>query len=155
MPIHYLKGDATAPIGTGQKSIVHICNDIGAWGAGFVLALSKKWPQPEAQYRAWSKEKTNFTLGYVQPVRVSEDITVINMIGQKGIRSFQNEIPLRYDALETCLTKVAGYCKQKNMSVHMPRIGCGLAGGDWDKVEAIINKTLISNGLEVYVYDFE
>jgi hypothetical protein len=37
----------------------------------------------------------------------------------------------------------------------MPRIGCGLAGGDWNKVEAIINKTLISNGLEVFVYDFD
>ena len=77
------------------------------------------------------------------------------MIGQRGIRSIRNLCPLRYDALETCLMKVAGYCKKNNMSVHMPRIGCGLAGGDWEKVEAIINKTLILHGLEVYVYDFE
>ena len=25
----------------------------------------------------------------------------------------------------------------------MPRIGCGLAGGTWDKIEAIINETLL------------
>lgn len=155
MAIHYLQGDATAPIGTGQKAIIHVCNDIGAWGAGFVLAISKRWPYPEAQYKAWCQTKTNFTLGFVQPVRVANDITVINMIGQRGIRSIRNLCPLRYDALETCLTKVAGYCKQNNMSVHMPRIGCGLAGGDWEKVEEIINKTLILHGLEVYVYDFE
>jgi O-acetyl-ADP-ribose deacetylase (regulator of RNase III) len=155
MPIHYLKGDATMPVGAGQKAIVHVCNDIGAWGAGFVLAISKRWSQPEIQYKNWCKSRMNFTLGFVQPVRVSEDITVINMIGQKGIRRFNNMIPLKYDALETCLTKVAGYCKRNNMSIHMPRIGCGLAGGDWNKVEAIINKTLISNGLEVFVYDFD
>lgn len=155
MAIHYLKGDATSPIGDGSKAIIHVCNDIGAWGAGFVLALSKKWPQPEAQYRAWAKSKTNFQLGFVQPVKVAENITVINMVGQKGIRSIGNMIPLRYDALETCLAKVAGYCKTNNMSVHMPRIGCGLAGGDWNKVEEIIKNTLIAEGLEVYVYDFD
>ena len=37
----------------------------------------------------------------------------------------------------------------------MPRIGCGLAGGDWNKVEKIINETLIDKGIEVYVYDLK
>lgn len=40
--IHYVTGDATEPIGEGEKIIAHICNDQGGWGAGFVLALSKK-----------------------------------------------------------------------------------------------------------------
>jgi hypothetical protein len=35
----------------------------------------------------------------------------------------------------------------------MPRIGCGLAGGDWNKIEAIINETLGEKGLDVTVYD--
>ena len=155
MAIHYLQGDATYPIGDGPKVIVHVCNDIGAWGAGFVVALSKRWSQPEAQYRAWKRSKMNFQLGYVQPVRVEEDVVVLNMIGQHGIRSIANLIPLRYDALRTCLEKVAKYCKNQNASIHMPRIGCGLAGGRWEKVEEIINETLLAEGLEVYVYDFE
>ena len=29
--INYVKGDATTPIGTGDKIICHITNDIGAW----------------------------------------------------------------------------------------------------------------------------
>ena len=41
--INYLTRDATAPTAIGNKIIVHICNDIGAWGKGFVMALSKKW----------------------------------------------------------------------------------------------------------------
>lgn len=155
MAIHYLKGDATEPIGDGMKVIVHVCNDLGAWGAGFVLALSKKWKKPELHYKKWKQSGINFKLGFVQPVVVENDIIVLNMIGQHGLRSMFNLIPLRYDALETCLSKVASYCVSNNASVHMPRIGCGLAGGDWNKVEEIIQKTLLKENLEVYVYDFE
>ena len=42
MPIQFITGDATAPIGKGNRIIAHVCNDIGAWGAGFVLAISKR-----------------------------------------------------------------------------------------------------------------
>jgi O-acetyl-ADP-ribose deacetylase (regulator of RNase III) len=34
--ITYLVGDATALETPGLKIIVHVCNDIGAWGKGFV-----------------------------------------------------------------------------------------------------------------------
>lgn len=43
---NYLTGDATAPGGTGTRIIAHVCNDIGHWGKGFVLAISKRWPEP-------------------------------------------------------------------------------------------------------------
>jgi O-acetyl-ADP-ribose deacetylase (regulator of RNase III) len=57
--ITYLKADPTKPATAGNKIIVHICNDIGGWGKGFVMAVSKRWPEPEKQYREWyrSKEK--------------------------------------------------------------------------------------------------
>ena len=51
--IRYLKGDATCPQAKGVKIICHVCNDIGGWGKGFVLALSRRWEQPESEYRAW------------------------------------------------------------------------------------------------------
>ena len=51
MEIKYIKGDATRPIGDGSKLILHICNDVGAWGSGFVVALSKRWKEPEQKYR--------------------------------------------------------------------------------------------------------
>jgi hypothetical protein len=44
--INYLKGDATFPEAKGTKIICHICNDLGAWGKGFVLAISKRWSEP-------------------------------------------------------------------------------------------------------------
>ena len=39
--IQYLTGDATAPTASGNKIIAHVCNDIGGWGKGFVLAPLK------------------------------------------------------------------------------------------------------------------
>jgi hypothetical protein len=41
-PIAYHVGDATMPVGDGPKILVHICNNIGAWGRGFVVALSRR-----------------------------------------------------------------------------------------------------------------
>jgi hypothetical protein len=38
-------------------------------------------------------------------------------------------------------------------SVHMPRIGCGLAGGEWPKVEMLVKYFLTDRGISVTVYD--
>ena len=59
MEILYIKGDATAPIGSGVKVITHICNDIGGWGKGFVLALSKKWKMPKKPIASGTNHRKN------------------------------------------------------------------------------------------------
>jgi hypothetical protein len=85
--ITYVRGDATAPLGKGVKLIAHVCNDIGGWGKGFVLALSNRWPEPEAAYRRWHRERAgnDFGLGAAQFVQVDRYVWVANMIGQRGI----------------------------------------------------------------------
>ena len=55
--ITYIKGDATCPQAKGTKLIVHICNDLGGWGKGFVVAISKRWPKPEEAYREWHRQR--------------------------------------------------------------------------------------------------
>lgn len=153
--IQYTKGDATAPRSEDNKVIVHICNDIGGWGKGFVMAISKRWKKPENQYREWFKSKEGFELGKVQFVQVEEDLWVANLIGQHKINKDENgNAPIRYDAIEDGLKEVASFAKENNASVHMPRIGCGLAGGKWEMIEPVILKTLSENNIEVTVYDF-
>lgn len=153
--IQYTKGDATAPQSENNKIIVHICNDIGGWGKGFVMAISKRWKKPENQYREWFKSKDGFELGKVQFVQVEEDLWVANLIGQHKINKDENgNAPIRYDAIEDGLKEVASFAIENNASVHMPRIGCGLAGGKWEMIEPIILKTLSNNDVEVVVYDF-
>ncbi len=72
MGIVYVVGDATRPSGDGARIIVHVCNDVGGWGKGFVLAVSRRWPEPEREYRRWYRERgpDEFALGRVQFVQV-------------------------------------------------------------------------------------
>jgi len=56
--------------------------------------------------------------------------------------------------VEEGLVKVASYALQRGASVHMPTIGCGLAGGNWEEIEPIIHRKLTDKGVEVVVYDF-
>jgi len=152
--IQYIQGDATRPNGLGNKIIVHICNDTGGWGRGFVLALSNRWKAPEQSYRAWYKSDTNFELGQVQFVQVEDDLWVANMLGQHKIRKDEKgNPPIRYRAVKQCLAVVAKKAKELNASVHMPRIGCGLAGGKWKKIEPLVEETLLAQELAVTVYD--
>ena len=155
--IRYLKGDATCPQAKGNKIISHVCNDIGGWGKGFVLALSRRWDQPEAEYRAWHGQgkAAGFALGAVQFVQVEPFIWVANMLGQRGIKRGSSGPPIRYEALASCLALVAAKALELGASVHMPRIGCGLAGGDWAKVEPLVEESLCVQGVAVTVYDFE
>ena len=155
-PIRYLTGDATSPLAAGRKIIVHCCNDLGKWGAGFVLALSARWSEPEADYRAWHKlgAAGGFALGAVRFVPVRDDIVVANLIGQRGIKTGSKGPPIRYEALAAGLATVGGYAAAERASVHMPRIGCGLAGGKWELVEPLIAEHLTARGVAVTVYDF-
>lgn len=153
--VNYIIGDATNPQTKGNKIIVHVCNDIGGWGKGFVMAISKRWEQPEQQYRQWFKSNDNFSLGQVQFVQVEEELWVANLIGQHKINKDENgNAPIRYEAILLGLEKVGQFAIDKNSTVHMPRIGCGLAGGTWDKIEPLISKSLLENEIETYVYDF-
>jgi O-acetyl-ADP-ribose deacetylase (regulator of RNase III) len=153
--INYIEGDATQPQAKGSKLIAHVCNDLGGWGKGFVLAVSKRWPEPEAAYRAWHKDrsKNDFGLGAIRLVQVEPYVWVANMVAQRGMKTGSNGPPIRYDAVRVCLKKLAGEAKSLGASVHMPRIGCGLAGGRWEQVEPIIAGELTSHDVEVTVYD--
>jgi O-acetyl-ADP-ribose deacetylase (regulator of RNase III) len=154
--IQYLAGDATAPIGRGSRIIVHVCNDVGGWGAGFVLAISRRWSLPESEYRRWyaERERSGFGLGEVQLVQVEPELFVANLIGQHGIRERGGRPPIRYEAVSAGLAKVRHHALVLGATVHMPRIGCGLAGGTWEEIEPFIQQELTSHGLSVTVYDF-
>jgi O-acetyl-ADP-ribose deacetylase (regulator of RNase III) len=152
MKINYVTGDATEPIGSGNKIIVHICNDIGGWGAGFVLAISRRWKGPETQYRNL-RRTGGYELGTIQMIQVGSDLWIANMIAQHGIRPMNGIPPIRYPSLERCLGLVSLQAQELLASVHMPRIGCGLAGGSWDRVEEIVTRAL--DDIPVTVYDLD
>src|SRR4051812_7252124 len=154
-PLRIIKGDATSPQAKGPKVIAHVCNDLGGWGKGFVLAISKRWPEPERAYRDWHRHRAenDFGLGAVQLVRVQSDLQVANMVAQRGMKAGSQGPPIRYEAVEMCLKRLAEMAIEQGATVHMPRIGCGLAGGTWERIGPIVEQTLAEADIEVLVYD--
>jgi O-acetyl-ADP-ribose deacetylase (regulator of RNase III) len=149
-------GDATDPVGDGPRIIAHVCNNLGRWGRGFVLALSKRWAEPEQAYRRWwnQRNSTHLPLGHVQLVPVAAgELWVANMIGQHGIHGSDGKPPIRYPAVRQCLEELAVQALARGASVHMPRIGCGLAGGEWSRISPLVKAALCERGVPVTVYD--
>jgi O-acetyl-ADP-ribose deacetylase (regulator of RNase III) len=159
MNIKYQKGDATLPQ-FDKTIIVHCCNDIGAWGAGFVIPLAAQFPRAKQMYKEWSTGKSlkddlgrsaPFALGEVQFVKVSKDTYVANMIGQHSTYTENGIPPIRYSAIQAGLFQISKIAKQLGASVQMPKMGAGLAGGDWEKIESLITRELCDKEIEVLV----
>ena len=159
--IHYIIGDATLPIETEAENrlIVHCCNTLGAWGAGFVVPLGRRYPKAKEKYKKFIEEnKGTISLGEVNEVKVADNIYVENLIGQSFLYKKANgEIPCNYIAIEHGFLKIMeNWSNKGKYSIHMPRIGCGLAGGDWKTIENIIQRTFVGiANVDVYVYDLK
>ena len=166
--IEYLRGDIRSPRHEGRPIVIpHIVNDANRMGAGVALALSRKWPSVKSRYHDWAGGAlagVPFALGAVQSVKVVADPQpwwVINMVAQTAPRALSGPgskapPPIRYDALRTCLTKVAAFSLARGASVHMPQIGSKRAGGDWDgAIVPLIEETLVARCVPVVVYLWE
>jgi O-acetyl-ADP-ribose deacetylase (regulator of RNase III) len=154
--ILYVKGDATDLHNSRPCVLVHICNDQGKWGKGFVLAVSRRWPIVRQSYQDWSQGKTSlpFILGAVQFIAVEDNLWIANLIGQHGVARRGSQPPINYDAIRIGLRRVGDFAKEHVASVHMPRIGTGLAGGKWSEIYPIIMEELVMKDIPVIVYDY-
>jgi hypothetical protein len=152
--LKHVLGDATTPAGKGVKIICHVVNDkTPNWGAGFGLAVKKKWPDAQRAFQNWAtQDRSNFKLGEVFHSPVSIDTIAFQMVCQHGYGP--SPIPrLRYAALRECLIKLATFAVAESASVHMPRIGSGQAGGSWGLIEQLLDEILVATGVQVTVYD--
>ena len=131
--IRYVFGDAAYPdVSSGPVMLAHVCNDVGK-------ILDDRLGQ----------------ICFDSTPADADHIILVNMVAQHGVGTSQ--IRVSYPALHKCLKMLAEVAKEgmggPMIPVHMPRIGCGLAGGRWEVVEPIIRETLVRAGVEVVVYD--
>lgn len=157
MAIIFVVGDATLPQSANNTIIAHSCNDLGVFGAGFVVPLGNRYPTVREKYLQWAQDRKTednkpFELGEVQFVKVENTLWVANIIGQKGV-GFKRGPAVQYEAIYDGFNKVAKFAKNALAEVVMPRIGCGLGGGDWVIVEKLIEQTFVKNGVKVTVCD--
>lgn len=163
-------GDVTTPQKEKENEIVylpHVCNDIGGWGEGVVLAISRKWDNPERMYRFYMDNHITGAgcLGETVFAKCSGHVVVCNMIAQHEYQIDANPRPLKYDALVKCMQDVATeiirhrgeyiFCEAPPaFRIHCPKFGSDLAGGDWEFILALIEDIWLESGIDVVVYEY-
>jgi O-acetyl-ADP-ribose deacetylase (regulator of RNase III) len=124
-----------------SEIIAHGCNCFHTMGAGIALALQKKYSVVlEADLK--TKKGDSLKLGTFSLAK-AEDKEIYNLYTQ--YRYGRERRHLNYEALYNSLSAMnSDICARYQMPkvLAIPRIGCGLAGGDWEIVKKIIERTI-------------
>lgn len=135
--------------------IIHGCNMQGKMRSGVAKVIRAKYPKAYDAYK-YISETTGLFVGQAIWVKVSEDLVIWNLITQE-FYGRDGKLYLDYQGLETALQKIVINTPTSLMisgierTIHTPEVGCGLAGGEWSKVEPIIKNTLLDT-FNVNVY---
>lgn len=116
-----------------------ICQQVNCangYGAGLSGKIAKKYPQVEQAYRdIFKKLPRKEIFGLCQPVRVSEELIVVNIFAEWNYANAYETgiVSTDMDKLVDGLHRI---CAQYvDHDIYVPyKIGCGLAGGDWNEL---------------------
>lgn len=151
MPItKYEKGDIRE---TPYKYVAQGVNCQNVMGSGVARALSEKWPKVKSDYHEFNKDfKPEELLGAVCPVEVEPDKTVFNCYTQLDYGYNKGKRFVNYAAVAQCFTYINHILEiYSDKTIAIPKIGAGLACGDWNIIEQIINDA--TPDIEVVVYE--
>ena len=151
--ITYVHGNALEPRGEGTKVICQLVNDRAQkWGGGIAKQAARKYPNAETSFSNWTAViSQNERLGAVHFAEAEKDIYVSSLVAQAGFGP-STRPRIRYHALEEAFATVAAFAVQNSASVHMPHIGTGAAGGNWNMIKDMIEEIFTRSSIEVIVY---
>lgn len=146
-------GNALSPRGGGPQIIAHVVNDRSlTWGGGFAKQVAIHYSEAQLDFRQWCHVPGHHKLGKTHFYGDPKHVEIASMVAQQGFGA--SETPrIRYPALETCLAAVRARARAHGASVHIPRIGCGQAGGKWEVVQELIESEMVDHDVAVTVYD--
>jgi O-acetyl-ADP-ribose deacetylase (regulator of RNase III) len=147
--MHEINADILSNLNTGvQRTIIlHGCNCFHTMGAGIAKYLKDKYPQiytADCMTKRGDKDK----LGTCSRAILNPNLHILNCYTQYNYGR-EKILYASYLAIEECCKQVVAIY-DPSWEIRMPKIGCGLAGGDWNIVENIIKETL--NKFNVLVY---
>lgn len=119
------------------------CNSRNSNGSGLAKSLAEKWPQVKTSYHDFYAERDYLNLGEIRPVKVGENLYVVNMITQDNF-GYDGGLYVSYAAIEIAFDSLVKSINRFGLekTIHVPKIGCGLAGGDWEVVKEILGRVI-------------
>lgn len=129
-----------------EDIIAHQVNCMGVAG-GLAGEIFRKYPEAGDKYnsKVTASETIGSMLGDAQLVDCG-DKQICNLFGQ-----FYPGADTRYEALNKSLLRLGKYARENNLTVALPyKLGCGIGGGDWDKVQNFIKWSLTGVQYKIY-----
>lgn len=149
--------------------ITHGCNCLSKMGAGIAPQMAKAFGVDKFDMELWGPtamklgcidwetfvlgEKTMWNLEDADNKRGEKELTVINSYTQMRYgRNHTDGVskPLDYEALTLCMRKINYEFNGRH--IGLPKIGAGLAGGDWNRIKGIIQTELKDMKVSVVIY---
>lgn len=157
MKIIYKTGDLLeAP----ERVICHGCNAQGKMGAGIAVPIRKRYPMAFDAYRQlYEAQGDRLDLGQTVWVDCPDGRTVINAITQEFYGREPGRVYVSYEAIRSVIVQIDTWARDKQDEagalpvVAFPKIGAGLAMGDWPTIETIIEDHAMHFQPVVYVLE--
>lgn len=133
-----------------ENIICHQVNENGIMGGGLALQIAAQYPNVEIMYKSFCDEydrKQWDIYGDYQLCDLGDNLIICNCFTQQHFNT-------RYDLIEKTFRQIKSYAKQNKLSVCVPWCyGCGIANGDWKKVEKTLIDIFDDYDLVVYKYN--
>lgn len=158
--IQYIKGNLL--FHTELDVIGHQTNCVGVMGAGIAKQVKARWPKVFEHYKEACETKN--CLGKTQLVKVNDSLYIANIFGEYcpgkpaedcGPNEHRDtDYIALHDALEALKHKMEKY---ELTTLGLPcRLGCGLAGGDWEGVVKPMIEDIFSHStIDVLIVDYD
>ena len=146
-----IQGDLIRLASEGEfELIVHGCNCFGTMGAGIAKGIKATFPQAYQADRATDKGRRDKlgTCSFAEICTNGTSLIVVNAYTQFDWRGSGRKVD--YQAVRSCMEWIRDRFSGKR--IGLPKIGAGLAGGDWAIIAAIIDEELAGEDVTLVEY---
>ena len=132
-----------------QKTVVlHGCNCFHTMGSGIAKYLRQQFPIIYTVDVSTTVRGDKDKLGTFSTAVISDNFHILNCYTQYNYGR-EKKLYANYIAIEECFKEVARRY-DTSCEIRMPKIGCGLAGGDWNIVSKALITHLGNRNVKVY-----
>lgn len=158
MAIIYKKGNVVDAFIDGKFNIfAHGCNCKGVMGAGVAREVSKNIPDLRNAYFTDTRghELGKFSYAVLGPV--SDKRVGFNLYTQQEYGRVPGYRYVSYPAISSCFHEMITFLRvlgiqPEESDIGIPKIGAGLGGGEWGKIEQIISY-FVPSVRNIFVYE--
>lgn len=141
-----VQGDLIEKVSAGEfDAIIHGCNCRCTMGAGIARKLASTWPAVQQADDSTAGEH-HYKLGSFSVCHLPAGILVFNAYTQLNPGQC-----LDMEALKTSMDRISRLLAP-GVRIGIPKIGCGIAGGDWAVVGPAISERFEGHDLTVVEY---